>query len=208
MNHGWFRLCLSAGGSDDDDRGWEILCTWPRTFWFKPVSAFGLLDLTTFISSLPGLAMPSTLAPDRLGVGSRRTPSRDIRPPEGEVTLSQELRTVGLLRPHVLVGFRWSYIGLCPGYKSSHNRHIRSFVSQPPQIRTCPSKRHPALHLMISLRDRLSRGLHGRGEDCIAPPDERTWTTSWVCLGFAETKGVSRSLVLPPELPGGCRSCQ
>ena len=24
MNHGWFRLCLSAGGSDDDDRGWEI----------------------------------------------------------------------------------------------------------------------------------------------------------------------------------------
>jgi hypothetical protein len=24
MNHGWFRLCLSAGGLDDDDRGWEI----------------------------------------------------------------------------------------------------------------------------------------------------------------------------------------
>ena len=24
MNHGWFRLCLSAGGSDDDDRGREI----------------------------------------------------------------------------------------------------------------------------------------------------------------------------------------
>ena len=115
------------------------LCTWPRTFWFKPVSAFGLLDLTTFISSSPGLAMPSTLAPDRLGVGSRRIPSRDIRPPEGEVTLSQELRTVGLLRPHVLVGYRWSYIGLCPGCKSSHNRYIRSFVSQLPQIRACTS---------------------------------------------------------------------
>ena len=81
--------------------------------------------------------MPSTLAPDRLGVGSRRIPSRDIRPPEGEDTLSQELRTVGLLRPHVLVGYRWSYIGLCPGSKSSHNRYIRSFVSQLPQIRTC-----------------------------------------------------------------------
>ena len=117
-------------------------CTWPRTFWFKPVSAFGLLDLTTFISSSPGLAMPSTLAPDRLGVGSRRIPSRDIRPPEGEVTLSQELRTVGLLRPHVLVGYRWSYIGLCPGCKSSHNRYIRSFVSQFPQIRACPIKAH------------------------------------------------------------------
>src|SRR5271166_1627794 len=23
MNHGWFRLCLSAGGSDSDDRGRE-----------------------------------------------------------------------------------------------------------------------------------------------------------------------------------------
>src|SRR5208337_606068 len=31
-------------------------CTWPRTFWFKPLSAFGLLDLTTFISSSPELA--------------------------------------------------------------------------------------------------------------------------------------------------------
>ena len=184
------------------------LCTWPRTFWFKPVSAFGLLDLTTFISSSPGLAMPSTLAPDRLGVGSRRIPSRDIRPPEGEVTLSQELRTVGLLRPHVLVGYRWSYIGLCPGCKSSHNRYIRSFVSQFPQIRTCPSKRHPALHLMTSLRCPPGCGPLGRGEDCIAPPDERTWTTSLVCLGVAETIDVSRSLVLPPGIAGGRRSCQ
>jgi len=109
-------------------------------FWFKPVSAFGLLDLTTFISSSPELAMPSTLAPDRIGVGSRRTPSRDIRPLEGEDTLSQELRTVGLLRPHVLVGYRWSHTGLHPGCKSSYNRYIRSFVSQPPQIRACTSR--------------------------------------------------------------------
>src|SRR5258707_3753795 len=107
-------------------------------FWFKPVSAFGLLVLTTFISSSPELALPSTLAPDRLGVSSRRIPSREARPPcWGEVSLSQELRTVGSLRPHVLVGYRWSHIGLCPGCKSSHNRDIRSFVSQPPQIRTC-----------------------------------------------------------------------
>src|SRR5208337_5405697 len=91
------------------------LCTWPRTFWFKPVSAFGLLDLTTFISSSPELAMSSTLAPDRLGVGSRQIPSRDIGPPRrGGVTLSQELRTAGLLQPHVQVGYRWSHTGLCP----------------------------------------------------------------------------------------------
>src|SRR5271157_1663512 len=48
-------------------------CTWPRTFWFKPLSAFGLLDLTTFISSSPELAMPSTLAPNRLSASSCRT---------------------------------------------------------------------------------------------------------------------------------------
>ena len=101
-------------------------------FWFKPVSAFGLLVLTTFIGSSPELAMPSTLVPDRLGASSRRIPSREIRPPgSGEDTLSQELRTARLLRPHVLVGYRWSHTGLCPGPKTSQNRYIRSFVSQP-----------------------------------------------------------------------------
>ena len=90
-------------------------CTWPHTVWCKPVSVFGLLDLTTFISSSPELALPSTLAPDRRDAGSRRLPSRERRPPRwGEVTLSQELRTAGLLRPHVLVGYRWSHTGLCP----------------------------------------------------------------------------------------------
>ena len=115
-------------------------CTWPRTFWFKPLSAFGLLDLTTFISSSPQLAMPSTLAPDRLSASSRRALSREARPPwVGEVTLSQELRTARLPRPHVLVGYQWSHTGLRPGRKTSHNRYIRSFVSHPPLIRACTS---------------------------------------------------------------------
>src|SRR5271165_7057518 len=113
-------------------------CTWPRTFWFKPLSAFGLLDLTTFISSSPELAMPSTLAPNRLSASSRRALSREARPPwVGEVTLSQELRTARLPRPHVLVGYQWSHTGLRPGRKTSHNRYIRSFVSHLPQIRAC-----------------------------------------------------------------------
>ena len=101
---GWFRLCLFAGGSTAAAGEGEHPCTGPLTFWFKPLSAFGLLVLTTFISSSPGLAMPSTLAPDRLGASSRRALSREARPPwVGEVTLSQELRTTGLLRSHVLV---------------------------------------------------------------------------------------------------------
>src|SRR6516164_8216456 len=62
-------------------------------------------------------------------------PSREPRPPDsGEVSLSQELRTAGLLQPHVLVGYQWSHTGLCPGRKTSHNRYIRSFVSQSPQV--------------------------------------------------------------------------
>ena len=116
-------------------------CTWPRTFWFKPLSAFGLLDLTTFISSSPELAMPSTLAPNRLSASSRRALSREARPPwVGEVTLSQELRTARSPRPHVLVGYQWSHTGLRPGRKTSHNRYIRSFVSHLPQIRACTSR--------------------------------------------------------------------
>ena len=116
-------------------------CTWPRTFWFKPLSAFGLLDLTTFISSSPELAMPSTLAPNRFSASSRRALSREARPPwVGEVTLSQELRTARSPRPHVLVGYQWSHTGLRPGRKTSHNRYIRSFVSHPSQIRACTSR--------------------------------------------------------------------
>jgi len=42
-----------------------------------------------------------------------------------------------------------------------------------PQIRTCPSMRHPALHL-TSLRDSRCRGPRGHEEDCSAPPGERT----------------------------------
>src|SRR5271157_4268769 len=116
MYHGWFRLWLSADGSTATAGEREPPAPGHLPFWFKPVSAFGLLEITAFISSSPELAMPSALAPDRLGAGSCRVLSREPRPPgSGEVTLSQELRTVGLLRPHVLVGYQWSHAGLCPG---------------------------------------------------------------------------------------------
>ena len=116
MYHGWFRLCLSADGSTATAGKWGAPAPGHLPFWFKPVSAFGLLEIAAFISSSPELAMPSTLAPDRLGASSRRVLSRETRPPgSGEVSLSQELRTVGLLRPHVLVEYQWSHTGLCPG---------------------------------------------------------------------------------------------
>src|SRR5271165_1973533 len=132
MYHGWFRLCLFADGSTATAGEKRTPAPGHLPFWFKPVSAFGLLELTAFISSSPELAMPSTLAPDRFGASSRRVLSRETRPPgSGEVTLSQELRTVGLLRPHVLVGYQWSHTGLCPGCRPVINNYIRSFVSHP-----------------------------------------------------------------------------
>ena len=172
-------------------------CTWPRTFWFKPLSAFGLLDLTTFISSSPELAMPSTLAPDRLSASSRRALSREARPPwVGEVTLSQELRTARSPRPHVLVGYQWSHTGLRPGRKTSHNRYIRSFVSHPPQIRTCTSM-HPVPHLRTSLRRSAGRGPHG--------PDGSSGDTIPNCLGefreIRESKERTRGRKGPTTLP-------
>ena len=72
--HGWLRLCLFAGGSAATAGEGRYPCTWPPTFWFKPLSAFGLLDLTIFISSSPELALPPTLAPDRHSASSRRLP--------------------------------------------------------------------------------------------------------------------------------------
>jgi len=110
-----------------------------------------LLDLTTSISSSPELALPSTLAPDRHSASSRRVLSREARPPGlGEVSLSQGLRTAGLLWPHALVEYRWSHTGLCPGSKSviictsaasCHNPH-RSRLAR---------HAHPVPHLMTSL---------------------------------------------------------
>ena len=67
MYHGWLRLCLSADGSTATAGEWGAPAPGHLPFWFQPVSAFGLLDITAFISSSPELALPSTLAPDRLG---------------------------------------------------------------------------------------------------------------------------------------------
>jgi hypothetical protein len=138
-------------------------CTWPHTVWCEPASAFGSSDLTTFISSSPELALPSTLAPDRLDAGSRRLPSRERRPPRwGEVTLSQELRTAGLLRPHVLVGYRWSHTGLCP------ERTVITGTS----VASCRTShrsghaqlRHPARHVTSTLRDGTPSGPRSQAE--------------------------------------------
>ncbi len=78
------RLCLFAGDVDVSDGGnWIPPCP-SRTFWFKPVSTFGLFALTTFNGSLHVLAIPSdssALTASVLAV---------ITSPRGSVTLFRE----------------------------------------------------------------------------------------------------------------------
>jgi hypothetical protein len=142
MNHGWFRLCLSAGGSDDDDRGWEIplyLATYLlvqacQRLWL--VGSHDVYQQFTWIShaihpgprppwrwqSLDSLAgYPTTR---RRGYVVPRASHRRIAP-------AARLGRVPMVVHRVI-----------PGCKSSHNKYIRSFVSQLPQIRACPIKAH------------------------------------------------------------------
>src|SRR5262245_7443686 len=61
-------------------------------------------------------------------------PSREARPPgSGEDTLSPELRTAGLLRPHVWVGYQWSHTGFCPGGNQSEQVHPQLRVTTLPE---------------------------------------------------------------------------
>src|SRR5579875_916674 len=52
-----------------------------------------------------------------------------------EATLSRELRTVGLLRPHVSVGYRWQNAGLRHLLTLAHNKCRHDFVSRSPKSR-------------------------------------------------------------------------
>ena len=123
--------------------------------------------------------MPSTLAPNRLSASSRRALSREARPPwVGEVTLSQELRTARLPRPHVLVGYQWSHTGLRPGRKTSHNRYIRSFVSHRRVAREhccspAPSERH--VNLSVYAAQASPKAPRGTRWGASAPP-ARYWS--------------------------------
>jgi hypothetical protein len=51
--------------------------------------------------------------------------------PQDEATLSQALHTVGLLRPHGLVGYWWQHTRLCPIFR--HNSRVCNFVSHEAQ---------------------------------------------------------------------------
>src|SRR5262249_33913313 len=144
-------------------------------------------------------------------------PSRDARPSgSDEDTLSQELRTAGLLRPHVLVGYQWSHTRFCPGDQTSHNRYIRSFVSQPPPNRTCAFRRIR----LSSSRKSGTVGLTVKSEAYHFPwrslvPVNLPPFASWTALPSSDYYGGSVALRLAPvrrsrlscssDVQDGCR---
>src|SRR5712692_1127268 len=79
----WVRPRLSAGGCPVCGRKAREPLHQPRTFWFKPVSIFGLSSVTAFISGSLPLVIPSALAPAPPDAGSRDPSSRSDHPPFG-----------------------------------------------------------------------------------------------------------------------------
>jgi hypothetical protein len=88
-NHGWLRLCLSAGGRYGDGRGWESPCTWPRTFWFQPLIDEGrgaepqhIAQTERYVRQVLELAKIerlSELSPSRVVAALAKYRSRQIR---------------------------------------------------------------------------------------------------------------------------------
>lgn len=84
-------------------------------FWLEPFSIFGSSFLTTFISSLHGLAIPSDPSSrTALMLAVVISPHGLMTVLKDEATLSPELHTAGLLQPHVWVEYWWQHTRLCP----------------------------------------------------------------------------------------------
>src|SRR3972149_644963 len=103
---GWFRPRLSAGGHSVYDEESRLLVSGHVPFWSKPISIFGLLKVTTFISGSRMLAMPSNPCPLTASMLAVTVSPRGLAAAlAGVGSLSQGLRTAGLLPPHALVGY-------------------------------------------------------------------------------------------------------
>jgi hypothetical protein len=103
---GWLRFRLFTGGRFVYDGDGESPRAGPHTFWSKPISIFGLFNVTALIGGLLLLTIPpNPSAPTTLVLAVTALPHGATATLPGEDSLSQELRTVRLLRPHVLVGY-------------------------------------------------------------------------------------------------------
>jgi len=80
----WVSVCLFAGGIVDRVGQQRTIPSIPLTFWFRPVSIFGLSLITTFISNSHMLRIPSFLAPIRPDAARVEFASRLPLPAEAE----------------------------------------------------------------------------------------------------------------------------
>ena len=119
-----------------------------RTFWFKPVSTFGLFALTTFISSSLPLAIPSNSSASTALMLAVIAFPRGCATPFGEATLSRKLPTPGLLRAQVSVEYRWENTRLSPVIQSQqpHKRlHVATSYRRDGRLRRLCGNTLPVL---------------------------------------------------------------
>src|SRR5882724_848566 len=103
-------------------------------FWLKPSSTFGLLSLTMFIERSPGFAIPSILAPLRLGA------DRDIGPSRFRC---QSADCGSIVRRHCTRRYLPAHLRRIPlmgqwdvsWHHAKHNNDSDDFMSQPPPVR-------------------------------------------------------------------------
>ena len=102
----WGRPHLYAGGSPSVPEEFGASGPGHVPFWSKPVSIFGLFNVTTFTSGSRPLTMPPNPgAPTASMLAVTASPHGLAATLSGEGALSQGLRTVRLLRPHALIGY-------------------------------------------------------------------------------------------------------
>lgn len=81
------------------------VATGPRTFWFRPVSIFGLLPITVFINSSHVLTLLTSLALLPHDACSKVKPLTGFTRADARLSLSRELQTPPLPAAPVPVGY-------------------------------------------------------------------------------------------------------
>lgn len=145
MSHDRVRVCLFAGSHIDDVPRLPTEATDYVPCWLVPISSFGTVLLTTFISSSRSLPIPVSLAPPPHRYSEfPRMISRSDRTLRG--TSSGKLHTPLLPATHVSLGYCWSYNRFPPdllvGGTMTHRAH-RSVSTEAITIAVIAGRKNP-----------------------------------------------------------------
>jgi hypothetical protein len=156
MHQGWFRLCLFAGGSTATAGEGRTPAPGHVPFGSSlsaPLACWFLRRLSAVHLGWPcHPPWPPTAVALAVVGRSHEKPGHPgwvrLRCPKSFARPDYSGRTS-------LVGYQWSHTGLRPGRKISHNRYIRSFVSQPPLNQGDPPCSFPPWLRMAAGSDRF-----------------------------------------------------